>query len=381
MELLEEMDKTYVKSKAILDKSGKVIATLETLKTEVKTLKRQIEDIQLKMMRAKEDGKLSEIKPLEASLKAPKANLALKKEQLQKLEAVVRQSQISVGKRMTEISKIPELRAHLKDVIEKKFSRQLTQFQKQKEEKLKQNEPLIRIQKVAQKDSKVMYILAEIEKYAKLENELQTAIANSTKSEDEKKKDQNYLVGIQSLLSKSRGKLAKYFKGTITRDVIDQITSYENLGRQIKSNNKYISGLDKQIANYTTALENIGLLTPCRVVQLEPQPEPQPDNLPAKQPKWYQFATRLKNWVNQFKSYVQTEQQESQPQLEPGSEPYESNPTPKIEPISISEEQKNQFKDSMKYDIVKDYEEKLAASLLKQAKSQNRKTPDMDRDD
>ena len=41
---LENMDKAYAKSKKALDKSGKLMATVDTLKKEVKALTRQLEN-------------------------------------------------------------------------------------------------------------------------------------------------------------------------------------------------------------------------------------------------------------------------------------------------------------------------------------------------
>ena len=51
------------------------------------------------------------------------------------------------------------------------------------------------------------------------------------------------------------------------------------------------------------------------------------------------------------------------------------------EPAPVSKEDKQKFKNSMKYEVVRDYEEKMAADLLKQAKAQNRPQVDRENDE
>lgn len=376
---LENMDKAYSKSKKALDKSGKLVKSLDALKKDVKKLSRQIENIQIEIIRAKEDGDKAKVKALNDSLKAPQQQLQAKKQQLQKLEATVQKNQATVDEKMVELSQDPALKAHLNEVIGKNFSKKLTKMEKDKEEKAKQNEPLSKIQEAAKKDPNVMYSLKEIEKYTKLVSEAQAIISDKTKTRAEKAKAQGDLPVLQTALDKSRSALAAHFKGTISRNVIDKITSYEDLGKEIKSNNRYMKGLDKQIANYTTALQNIGYEMPSRDGQSSDRSDdsssttrtssgraapstrttqaPTP-KLPAEQPKWYQFVKRFKNWNARRKA----------------------GPTQEQEPAPVSQEDKDKFKNSMKYKVVRDYEEKMAADLLKQAKAQNRQTVDNERD-
>lgn len=363
------MDKAYGRSKKALDKSGKLMTTVETLKKEVTTLKRQLENIQIEIIRAREDKDAAKEKALKKSAETPMKELNAKKEQLKKLEETVKKNQATIDEKMTELSKDPNLKAHLDEVIGKKFSRKLAKIQKDKEEKVKQTEILTKIKEAAQKDPNVMYSLKEIEKYTISISKLQSIIADPSKSLAEKTQAQTDLTSARNSLESSRSSLARYFKGTISRDVIDKITSYEDLGKEIKSNIKYIKGTDKQIANYQTALENIGYELPARddsssdrsddssrsTRTVGRRPAPSTD-LPAEQPKWYQFIKRFKNWNARRK--VNTEEQ----------------------PAPVSQEEKKKFKDSMKYDVVKDYEEKVATDLLKQAKSQNRQPVDRDRE-
>jgi len=374
---LENMDKAYARSKKALDKSGKLIATVDTLKKEVKALTRQIENTQIEIIRAEEDGDKAKVKTLKESLKAPKKELEGKKQQLEKLEATVQKNQATIDEKMAELSQDPALKAHLSEVIGKKFSRQLVKFQKGKDEKINQNETLLKIQEAAKQDPNVMYSLKEIEKYTKLVSKAQATIADTTKTPAEIDKAHKELPGLQTELNKARGDLARYFRGSISRDVIDKITSYENLGREIKANERQIKGFDKQIANYETALQNIGFESPLRDGQSSdisddsssttrtnaertaPSTGTSPTpNVPATQPKWWQFVKRFKNW-NAARKERNAEE----------------------EPAPVSQEDKQKFKNSMKYEVVRDYEEKMAADLLKQAKAQNRPQVDRENDE
>ena len=289
----------------------------------------------------------------------------------------MQKNQATVDEKMAELSQDPALKAHLNEIIGKKFSRQLVKIQKSKEEKLKQNETLSKIQEAAKQDPNVMYSLKEIEKYTKLVSKAQATIADNTKTPAEIAQAQQELPGLQTELNKARGDLARYFRGSISRDVIDKITSYENLGREIKANERQIKGFDKQIANYTTALQNIGLESSLREDQSSDRSDdsssttrtnagrtapstgtPPTPNVPATQPKWWQFVKRFKNW-NAARKERNAEE----------------------EPAPVSQEDKQKFKNSMKYEVVRDYEEKMAADLLKQAKAQNRPQVDRENDE
>lgn len=377
---LENMDKAYARSKKALDKSGKLIATVDTLKKEVKALTRQIENTQIEIIRAEEDGDKAKVKTLKESLKAPKKELEGKKQQLEKLEATVQKNQATIDEKMAELSQDPALKAHLSEVIGKKFSRQLVKFQKGKDEKIKQNETLLKIQEAAKQNPNVMYWLKSIEDSIKQIDFTKKVIADPTQPSANIANAQNVLPNLENFLEKTRSDLARYFKGSISREVIDKITSYENLGREIKANERQIKGFDKQIANYEIALQNIGFESPLRDSQPSDRlddsssttrtnaertapststpPTPAP-NLPATQPKWWQFIKKFKNW-NAARKERNAEE---------------------TEPAPVSQEDRQKFKNSMKYEVVRDYEEKMAADLLKQAKAQNRPQVDRENDE
>lgn len=368
---LENMNKSYTNAKASLNKKSKLVTIVNQLEQKVLTLSRDIEDIQIAIIRAYEDKDNDKVKTLKESLKGPKEELAKNKAQLEKLRDVANRSQKAIDQQMEELSKDPALKAHLEEVTAKRFSRDATKKQKEKEQLLSENEAFEKIKATARENSKVMTALYDIEKHSKEIQELDKKI-------NDPKTDPIALPSLKASLSqeefdlsKSRGVLANCFKGTIKKDIIDKITSYSSLDRNIKANNRRIKGIDKQIANYEVALNNIGYTLYERESNSTEEPknpysskitrsdEEDPkgkSGLPAEQPKWYQFIKRFKNWNNRRK-------------LE--SKGPEAHEGPEEHAASVSEKEKSKFKNSMKYDIVKDYQEKMAADLLKQAKAQN----------
>ena len=84
-------------------------------------------------------------------------------------------------------------------------------------------------------------------------------------------------------------------------------------------------------------------------------------NLPATQPKWYQFIKRFKNWVNRRRTERESMEQE----------PEEENSNPSTTSSKASDK-KTSFRDSMKYEVIRDYEKQFEENLLRNASQQNR---------
>lgn len=74
----------------------------------------------------------------------------------------------------------------------------------------------------------------------------------------------------------------------------------------------------------------------------------QGNNLPATQPKWYQFIKRFKNWVNRRRTERESMEQE----------PEEENSNPSTTSSKASDK-KTSFRDSMKYEVIRDYKNNL----------------------
>lgn len=395
---LEKMNKEYGLARNVTDTTSKINVAFEQKKAEIKKLGRDFQDLNIKLDRAKEDKNDAEIKQCEADIKKVKEDFLKAKESLLKLKAIVEKNQSTIDQHFEDISKNPELRAHLEKIVGLKFSRALLRNQKEKEARLRENATFSTIIEAAKKDPNVMYMLKDLEKQLNDVKKLNAIIADPAKTPAEISKAQADLVMANSSVEKNRSSLAKYFKGTISREVIDKITSYEDLEKGIKANNKYIVGLDKQNANYETALYNIGYLSPLdsrlanknltvkdfpirdsestlgtinqpantsrrsqSSAQINGEEEEQGGNLPATQPKWYQFIKRFKNWVNRRRTERESMEEEQE----------EENNNPST-PSSKNSDNKESFRDSMKYEVIKDYEKQFEENLLREAKQQNK---------
>lgn len=396
---LEKMDKSYGKAKSVTDKTSKLNVTVDKLALNVKQLYRNYEDLKIKLERSIEDGDTTTEKQCKSDIEKVKEDFFEARKSLNKLKEVVAKNQDTINQHFKEISNNPELKAHLDHVVGTKFSRALVRNQKEKEVKLKENETLSKITEAAKKDPNVMYMLKDLEKQLNNAKSLNAIIADPSKNQAEIAQAQANLASANSSIEQRRGELAKYFKGSITRDVIDKITSFEDLEKNIKNNNRVIKGINKQNANYETALYNIGYLSPLdsrlagqnlsnkdfpiidtdfssvakpvkrtktSKVQTAQSVSPVENNLPAEQPKWYQFVKRFKIWSNQRKVNRQASE---------NSQTVVTKNVPSVSKVSSND---SSFRDSMKYEIVKDYEKQFEENLLREAKEQNKAKAQID---
>lgn len=356
---LNDINEDYKKSQARVSKLGPAKAKVETIKKEIKPLTRAIEDLLLKADRAKEDGDITVAQQADAELKKLKAELKIKADTLKKIEEVISKTESELDKHMESLKQMeqdnPEFLEHMNTVIAKKFSRKAHALQNEKKELASRNEQLAIVKEAAQKDHYVMNTLKGIEGYTK-------AIAQLSNSNDPN--DIQKLSEAKAKLSARRNDLKAYFKGSISEEVINSLTGFSNIDKDIKANTRQIKGIDKSVANYRTALGELGYTlddVPDKSVSFDSQGHAFVDISsssnkddskalpPAEKPKWYQFIKRFKNWRNARK--LENEKNESEP---------------------VIEEKPNSFKDSMKYDVVKDYEAKLEQELLRSAKAKNK---------
>ena len=356
---LNDINEDYKKSQVKVSKLGPAKARVEALKQEIKPLTRAIEDLLLKQDRAKEDGDLATVQQADADLKTLKTELKAKANTLKKIEEVISKTEAELDKHMESLKQMeqdnPEFLEHMNTVIAKKFSRKANALKNEKKELTSRNAQLVVIKEAAKKDPYVMNTLKGIEGYTKAIEQL----ANSKDPNDLQK-----LSEAKSKLKDRRNDLKTYFKGSISEEVINSLTGFSNIDKDIKANTRQIKGIDKSVANYRTALGELGYTlddVPSHNISFDTQGNSFVDISsssdkdsnkslpPAEKPKWYQFIKRFKNWRNSKRLEAESE-----------------NAAP------TNEEKPNKFKDSMKYDVVKDYEAKMEQDLLRNAKAKNK---------
>ena len=362
---LNEINENYKKAQVRISKLGPAKAKIESLKKEIKPLTRTIEDLSLKKNRAQEDGDHAIVQQADSDLKKFKAELKMKSDTLKKLEEMISKAEAELDNHLESLKQMeqnnPEFLEHMNTVIAKKFSRKANALKNEKKELTSRNVQLEIIKEAAKKDPYVMNTLKGIDGYKKAIEQL----SNSKDPNDIQK-----LSEAKSKLNDRRKDLKTYFKGSISDDVINSLSSFSNIDKDIKSNTRQIKGIDKSIANYRTALVELGYTlddTPVHSVFFDSKGnaftdihnsfEKESDKnsnkalLPVEKPKWYQFIKRFKNWRNSKKIEAENKLETEAPS---------------------NKEKPNKFRDSMKYDIVRDYEAKLEQDLLKNAKAQNK---------
>ena len=179
---LEKMDKEYGIARNVTDKSSKLNVAVEQKKAEVKKLGREFQDLNIKLDRAKEDKNDAEIKQCEADIKKVKEDFLKAKKSLLGLKSIVEKNQSTIDQHFEDISKDPELKAHLEKVVGTKFSRALLRNQKEKEARLNENATLSRITEAAKQDPNVMYMLKDLEKHLNDVKKLNAIISDPSKT-------------------------------------------------------------------------------------------------------------------------------------------------------------------------------------------------------
>ena len=140
---LEKMDKEYGIARNVTDKSSKLNVAFEQKKAEIKKLTREFQDLNIKLERAKEDKNDSEIRQCEVDIKKVKEDFLKAKKSLLGLKSIIEKNLSTIDQHFEDISKDPELKAHLEKVVGTKFSRALLRNQKEKEARLNENATLM----------------------------------------------------------------------------------------------------------------------------------------------------------------------------------------------------------------------------------------------
>lgn len=368
---LKNIDEEYKKSKQKIKVLDKVKQKIEELRKEITTLERKIEVLDREKVWAEQDNDEKKAEQIEENLKAPLAQLKDARNSLEKLQDTIKSAQQNLDKHFAELDKNPELREHLNSVIGKKFSRQVLKKQQEKESLLSKNEQLETIKAAAQKDPYVMNTLKGIEGYLKAIEKIESKtliVDDNVAVPFMNRQDETDVTVAKAKLEMRRKDLVTYFKGTISQEVIESLTSYDDISKQIKSNIRQSKGIDKQIANYESALENIGFTSSRNFDEntinttFTKEYYSNPRNLPDTQPKWYQFIKRFSNWLNKRKvekrrldRYASTLEDEE----------FKAS-------VDAEAKENSSFRDAMKYDIIRDYEAKLEQDLLKSAKAERK---------
>ena len=300
------------------------------------------------------------------------------------------------------------MKKHLETIMQKKYSRKINSLNKEKEE-------------LSEKKGKLEFFQKLIEEHPALENAIKGMVqAKETlkrlKDEEARGIEPRFFgedEECEEKLETNKKTLMDYFAKhsiNITEKDLEDITSLEftkgkdgridvksSVKREISKTEKQIRSVDKNIANHKSALEKVNGRSKtekpdkskAKTEETERTETESSEKVSARseteradesraeieetekpesseKPKWYQFVKRFKNWRERRKQSTLPSRDE---------EPTKEEPVEK----TAKKDDGKKFRDSLKYDIVKDIVDKTERDELKQAKMERKKSEGRDR--
>lgn len=370
---LESLNKEYVELKNELGNVSKDILALETKANNLATDKIIWNG---KLAESKKIGNVANEKIAQTELKIIDDELKVVQDETIKKKDAMKRLQIKVNIRMDEIKENPEMKQHLNEVMQKKYSRKISKLEKEKDETIEKRDRLKNLRQL-------------VTEHPSLGNNLKGVLGAQKEITDLKKEldDMKIKVGtglvsyknpnraneiINTLLPQAKSKmlnnktsLMAYIsknKLNITEKDIEELAerglSIDSKGKidinttmdkNIGTLNRQIKGYDKSIKNHQIALDSI---------EKEEQSltnESSSISTQNKQ-KWYQvLVQRVKNWYE-----GKSRQTLPEPKI------------PKQTPEVVKNNENNSFRESLKFDVVKDTVDKEVSENLKQAKEKRK---------
>ena len=402
---LETLNKEYVQFKSDLENARKEIESLESnandLADDKIICKGKLVEAKRNKDSVSEKQAEGELKRIDTEIKAVQDNTLKKKEEMELIQA-------KINDKIKEIKENPEMKKHLDEVMSKKYDRKLSKLEKEKEEAVEKKDRLTDLKQLVTDHptlgNNLKGILTATKEMKDLQAELdgmkmivetgKTGVYTYKAPARANEIINTLLPQAQAKLSTNKTPLMAYISkngSNITEQDIDELAEKglavdgkgnidlnATMNKSISSLNRQIKGYDKSIRNHQIALENIDnrrvLVTPRTpdpITPPAPDPIAPPEPTDSEEPKWYQFIQRFKNWNERRK-------QQALPEPEPrtqDSEPALVVPEPSTpEPSS----EKNEFLNSLKYEIVQDVVKQMETDNLKEAKKE-RKSEDMER--
>ena len=282
------------------------------------------------------------------------------------------------------------MKEHLNEVLTKKYNRKLSAIEKEREELIEKKSRMMNIKKLVEEHpalgNNLKGIMSAKKEVKDLETELENlkvdvpsgvpTYSNPTRAYEimntllpqAKDRANNNKISLMTYITNNKINIKEEdIDEIVNKDYIlnnsGEIEFEETLNKNlnIKGIDRQIKGYDKSIKDYQVAAvrhtvptnspnARTGFTTPVTSTHSTPEPEPEPE----VKPKWYQFIQRFKNWNKKRK----------QPAI---PEPVIDGPEGTTPPTA-GDEEKQDFKNSLKYDIVKDIANQMETEGLKEAK-------------
>ncbi len=377
MELNEQLDQNYNKDKEAYQKTQRLSQNVKDLEQQLKMLKREWEDARIKQIRAKEDGDASLEKEAQAEVEA-KVNEAKKVQtKLDTIKEVIERNKSKVDGYIEELKKEPGFEEHVNSILEKRYNRQLAKALKEEQQV---NTILDLCQKHPTLANNLRGMVRAQEELDKLNKEIEPL---------DPEKDKDKLDEIQSkideLVGKKNSNMDMFMSYCVKKDVdidrefLDRLISEKGFAHDKQGNinvektlKNMAKGYKKRVLAYQVAIgripnarmsaRNEETLGDPEVAETQPTTKlerltsnPMKENAPTAQPpvqkfKWYEFRKRFNAWRERRKAEKELK---TEPDLDT-TIPAESSTSEK-------------FRNSYKYDVVKDYVDKREEEIYKES--------------
>ncbi len=300
-------------------------------------------------------------------------------ESVEQEKETIKEFQGKIDAKITEIKENPEMKKHLDTVLKKKYERKLAKVEKEKAELIDKKDKVEQIKQLTTEHPALANNLkGMISAYKTAENlkkELKSleysagngiiAYTDPTRANEIKT---NLLPDAESKMETNKTHFMDYIqknklditekdvnelveKGAVNKDgKVDLETTFV---KRTSGLNRQIKGLDKSINDYTYAMGG------AEKRQQSPEQQGSAQEQEEK-PKWFQFIKRFKAW----------RERRNQQELPEG--------TPKGQAKKESGS-KNEFADSLKYDIMKDVTKQMQQEKLKAAKEVRKENNEQER--
>lgn len=306
-------------------------------------------------------------------------------ESVEQEKETIKEFQGRIDAKITEIKENPEMKKHLDTVLKKKYERKLAKVEKEKAELIDKKDKVEQIKQLTtEHPALAINLKGMISAYKTAENlnkELKsleysagngiTAYTNPARANEIKTK---LLPDAESKMETNKTPFMDYIqknklditekdvnelveKGAVNKDgKVDLETTFV---KRTSGLNRQIKGLDKSIKDYTYAIGGAEKRQQSPEQQGSAQ-EQEDDQDKEEKPKWFQFIKRFKAW----------RERRNQQELPEG--------TPKGQAKKESGS-KNEFADSLKYDIMKDVTKQMQQEKLKAAKEVRKENNEQER--
>lgn len=383
MELDEKLDKNYKKDREAYNKTQRLSQNIKDLEQQLKMLKREWEDAKIKQIRAKEDGETSVEKEAQAEIEAKGEEIEEVQAKLDKIKEVIEKNKSKVDGYIEELKKEPGFEEHVNSILEKRYNRQLAKALKEEQQvntilDLCQNHPTLA--------NNLRGMVRAQEELDKLNKEIE-----SLDPEKDKDKLDEIYDKIGKLVSKKNSNMHAFMEYctkkdiSVDREFLDRLISENgfahdkqgniNVEKTLKNMSK---GYKKRVLAYQVAIDRIpnAKISARNEEELgdsnesETQPTTRLDRLtsepiqetvtkaqsPVPKFKWYEFRKRFNAWRERRKAEKETEtERDLDLNLDSDSDiPAESSTSEK-------------FRDSYKYDVVRDYVDKTEKEIYKES--------------